>query len=338
MKDTISTIASRTGVSVSTVSRVLSGKYAAYRISEATAELVRAEAQRCNFSPNRIAQGLRAGHTDTIGLVLPGVDNPFFATLACTVIEFLKNSGYHTILADSQESEEEERNAVQTFLSRNVDGIIVAPAGEDPSFLEEVARDVPVILIDRYFSSTSLPYVSTANAAGGRMAARLFLDKGFKRILSIQGVPWSMPNRERKAGFSAELQEAGGIIHEVRGNAFSVENGYRVTMDEFGGKKKYDAIFAYSSTILLGAIRALRELGLQVPGDVSIISFDNNGFFDFLDPPVTRIEQPLKAIGRLAVETLLGRIRKDAAEAHDPGSTDSSHMLITPELVVRSSC
>ena len=338
MKDTISTIASRTGVSVSTVSRVLSGKYADYRISEATAELVRAEAQRCNFSPNRIAQGLRAGHTDTIGLVLPGVDNPFFATLACTVIEFLKNSGYHAVLADSRESEEEERNAVRTFLSRNVDGIIIAPAGEDPSFLEEVAADVPVILIDRYYSSTSLPYVSTDNAAGGRMAAQMFLNKGCRRILSIQGVPWSMPNKERKAGFSAELKEAGGIIHEVRGNAFSVENGYRVTMDEFGGQKKYDAIFAYSSTILLGAIRALRELGLQVPGDVSIISFDNNGFFDFLDPPVTRVEQPLKAIGRLAVEILLGQIKKDAAEAQGPGSKGKFQMLIPPELVVRSSC
>ena len=163
------------------------------------------------------------------------------------------------------------------------------------------------------------------------MAAEFLIAHNYKRVLSIQGVPWSMPNIRRKKGFSDVLESA-GIMHEVMGDDFSVENGYKTTVAALGGGKQFDAIFAYSSTILLGAVRALSELGFAVPEDIALIAFDNNGFFDFLNPPITRVEQPLKAIGRITVETLLSKIEKQDA------SGIQAQRLLKPTLIIRKSC
>lgn len=334
-KNNIFTISERTGYSVSTVSRVLSGKAGKYRISQAAVDRITREADRCNYRPNMVAQSLRTHKSQTIGLLVPGIENPFFATLAGIVIELLGARGYHTLLADSGESEAEEREALRMFQSRSVDGIICVPASSSPLLHEEVARRIPMVLLDRYFQQTCLPYVCTDNYAGARMATEYLLQKGYRRILAIQGVPASMPNQERVRGFLSAVQEA-GASGMVTGNAFSVDNGFRETTQAFGlARPPYDAVFAFSSTILLGTIQALRSLKLRPARDVGVISFDNNGFLDFLDPAVTRVEQPLREAGNLAVETLFTIM--DARRQNLP-EPPPLQRLIKPSLVVRASC
>lgn len=334
-KTNIFTISERTGYSVSTVSRVLSGQADKYRISQKAVELITREANRCNYRPNMAAQTLRTQKSQTVGLLIPGIDNPFFATLANTVINLLAARGYHTLLADSRESPAEEEQALHMFRSRSVDGIICVPVASSPQLHEQLSRTTPVVLIDRYFEETTLPYVCTDNHAGAEMATRFLLERGYTRILAIQGVPSSMPNRERVRGFLDALQ-GHEVTSDVVGNAFSVENGYRETLEAFSGRQlPYDAIFAFSSTILLGAIQALRQLQLQVARDVGVISFDNNGFLDFMDPAVTRVEQPLREAGEIAVDTLFTLM--DARRSGIPGP-EPVHQLIPPTLVVRSSC
>jgi LacI family transcriptional regulator len=328
-------LAEKTGYSVSTVSRVLSGKAEKYRISRSAVDLIKEEARRSNYSPNLVAQSLRTRKSQTIGLVVPGIDNPFFATLASIVINLLAGRGYHTLLADSRENADEEAAALDMFRRRSVDGIIAVPVASSPQLHEEISRTVPLVLIDRYFKSTVLPYVCTDNYAGAVMATKYLLDKGYRRILAVQGVPASMPNQERVRGFRAAL-EGHAAESRIVGDAFSVDNGYRRILEEFSGPGvSYDAVFAFSTTILLGVIDALRELGYGIARDVGVISFDNNGFLDFLDPAVTRVEQPLREAGELAVRTLFSLIESRAAGLPEPPPVQK---LIPPTLIVRSSC
>lgn len=334
-KSNIFTIAGMTGYSVSTVSRVLNGQAEKCRISKKAIELISEAARQCNYQPDLVAQTLRTKKSKTIGLLVPGIDNPFFATLSGIIIKLLADRGYHTLLADSRESETEEVQALHMFVARKVDGIISVPVSTSATYLEQINRDIPVVLIDRHFKHTTLPYICTDNYLGARMATDFLMERGYKNILAIQGMPASMPNQERLRGFEDAIRGM-QVKYAAVGDAFSVENGYDQVVKAFGsGEKPFDAIFAFSATILLGAINALRSLGLKVGQDVGIISFDNNGFLDFLDPAVTRVEQPLREASELAVETLF-----DIIDARYKGSPDPEPLqrLIPPTLAIRSSC
>jgi LacI family transcriptional regulator len=334
-KNNLATISERTGFSISTVSRVLSGKAEKYRICRATIEKVTEEARRCNYRPNLLAQSLRTRQSQTIGFVVPGIDNPFFANLASVVIGELNQRGYHTLLADSRESESEEAQALQMFRDRGVDGILCVPVAPTPELHESISRDIPLVLIDRYFQETSLSYVCTDNYAGAFMAAQYLVDKGYKRILAIQGLPASMPNKERIRGFLDAIKDR-NVESRIIGDAFSIENGNKSTLAAFAGNPGgYDAVFAFSATILIGAISSLRKLGLTEGKDVGVISYDNNGFLDFMNPPVTRVEQPLKEIGGLAVETLFSFMDAHRAGLPNPAPVQQ---LIKPSLIIRESC
>ena len=334
-KNTLLTISEQTGYSVSTVSRVLSGKARKYRISKEAEQKITAQASLINYQPNLVAQTLRTQRSHTIGLLIPEVDNPFFATLSGIIIGILNARGYHTLLADSRECAKDEVQGLRMFMSRSVDGIICIPASSTPDFHEQISSQIPLVLIDRHFKRTTLSYVCTDNYAGSRMATEYLLDKGYKRILAIQGVPDSMPNRERVRGFKDAIGVR-GVNYDVVGDAFSVDNGKREVLNAFGnGNKPFDAIFAFSSTILLGAVDALRILKLRPGKDVGIISYDNNGFLDFMDPAVTRVEQPLREAGQIAVDTLFEIMDARRAGHPDP---PSRQILIPPTLVVRGSC
>lgn len=265
---------------------------------------------------------------------MPGIDNPFFATLASTVVENLKLAGYHTLLADSLENEKDFESSLLMFRSRSVDGIIAVPVGNTSAAVEDIAGNIPTVLIDRYFGGTSLPYICTDNYVGGYMATEYLINRGFRHILSIQGVEDSTPSMERVKGFKDAINAHSDkrVEYAIVGDAFSVENGYEQVRRVFSEGVKYDAVFAYSSTILLGAIRAFRELGIKIPEQVGIISFDNNGFLDFLDPAITRIEQPLSEIGRLASQVLIDIIENKHQDL------PPVQRLIAPTLIVRDSC
>ena len=334
-KTNIFSISERTGYSASTVSRVLSGKAQKYRISQTAVDIITQEAARSHYQPNLVAQSLRTQKTRTIGLLVPGIENPFFSNLAAILINLLDARGYHTLLADSRESEDEEMQELRMFQSRGVDGIICVPVSATPFVHEEVSRQVPLVLIDRYFRDTILPYVCTDNYAGARMATEWLMERGYHRILAIQGVPVSMPNQERVRGFLDTL-EGNPVSFDVAGDAFSVENGFRETLRAFDGHcEPYDAIFAFSATILLGAIQALRQLNLRIGKDVGIVSFDNNGFLEFLEPAITCVEQPLHESSEMAVDMLFSLMEARRQQAPEP---ETLQRLLLPTLVIRDSC
>ena len=333
-KDTLHTISQRTGSSVSTISRVLSGKGRQFRISERTIELITKEAEACNYIPDQIARGLKMKKTSTIGLTVPAIDNPFFANLASGLIAHLKKYGYNILLADTMEDERNEKDALMSFVARKVDGIVTVPVSSSPDLLERIAKSVPVVLIDRYFENTDLPYVCSDNYSGSFAATKYLIGKGYRRIHAIQGVLTSMPNKERVRGFldAVASHADSGVTGTVSGNSFSLENGISETLRIMSGNDRPDAIFAFSTTILLGVISTLRRMSLSIPDDIAIISFDDNLFFDYMNPPITRVAQPVAEIGQLASDILLKMIDGSLERG------EVCQMQIPPKLVHGESC
>lgn len=330
-KTTINDIANRTGLSATTISRVLSGKSKQFRISESSVKKVMEAAKELNYRPNFIAQNLRNKSSHTIGLLIPGIDNPFFANIANAVINEAHKYTYTVMLLDTHDNPTDEENAIDTLIARNVDGIIVVPCGKSPQYLLDLIKEIPIVLIDRYFEEAGISYVATDNYQGALEATSLLIAAGHKDILCIQGNPLSVSSRNRIQGYTKALENASLSGHEhICGNDFTVQNGYVETKLALESGHNFTAIFALSNTILLGAIKAISEHGLNIPSDISVISFDDNLYLDFLNPPITRISQPIDSISTVAVKMLLETITRD-----EPASQNG--ILLPPSIIYRSS-
>ncbi len=331
MKETLSSISKRLGVSTSTVSRILSGKAEQYRISEATVAKVRKEAERCSYTPSIVAQSLRTKKTKTIGVIIPSVSNPYFADIAGAVIAEANERGYAAMILDTMENERNQRSCLSTLVHRKVDGIIAAPCGNDRALFEEIDKSIPVVLVDRYFLDTRLSYVTNNNFKGAYDAAMFLLDHGHRDIACIQGDKSSLQNIKRVGGFRKALKTA-GITSEpvIVGDAFSVQNGYLETKLLLNRPDRPTAIFALSYTILLGVIRALKDSSVSVPEDISLVSFDDNIGLDYMTPPITRVRQSVEEMGRLSTKLLFGRLTEDNAK---PAQIELSASLLIRDSV-----
>lgn len=258
-KETLVSIAERSGCSISTVSRVLSGNAAKYRISQRTVARVTEEVKRCNYTPSLLAKGLRTNRTDTIGLLIPNIENSFFAGVAGVVIRESRNYNYKVVVVDTQEDERNEQDGLSALLARRVDGIVAAPCGSNSELFASVQEGgMPLVLIDRYLPDAGmLSYVTTDNYRGAVMATEYLLENGHRRIACIQGTPHSMPVRDRVRGFGDTLRAHGlGDRIVVTGEDFSVQNGYLETKLALAREERPTAIFALSNLILLGVVNS----------------------------------------------------------------------------------
>ena len=325
-KITMSTIAARTGVSLTTVSRVLGGNAARYRISEDTCNLVRREAQRLGYLPGFVREASRSTRSGMVGLLLPSISNPFFADIASTVISEMDSRGYTTIVIDTQESEDKLFASARGLVARQVEGMIIVPCGDDPASISHIGELVPVVMVDRYYENTPLSYVTTNNFQGGLDGTRQILARGHRKIACLQGVVDSMPNIQRVKGYRAAMEEA-GLADEILivGSDFSVRNGYLETKMLLSSPRRPSAIFAMGNTILLGVLKAVRETDLRIPEDIAVLSFDDNMYMDFFTPSIARMSQPAVDMGALATKILLSRIC---------GETDvKSQIMLRPSFI-----
>ena len=194
---------------MTTISRVLNGKAEQFRISRESQNKILEAVRVLNYRPNFVAQSLRNMSTRTIGLLVPCIDNPFFANIASAVIGEAHKYDYTVMVLDTHESAKDENEAIETLLSRNVDGIITVPSSDNPSTLTALDREKPIILIDRYFENCHLPYVATDNYQGALDATELLIKAGHKNIMCIQGPPQSITSQRRVQGYRDTLAKAG---------------------------------------------------------------------------------------------------------------------------------
>jgi len=333
-QDGLKHLAESTGLSVSTVSRVLSGKAAAYRISAETQERVRLAAGQQGIVVNEVARGLRLRTTQTIGLIIPDVSNPFFAALARQVEHLARAKGYSVLLADSQENADVEAESVRLMRSRRVDGLVIAPVGVDSSRLRPLgAESLPLVLVDRIPADYNGPGITCDNQEAARMAVRHLLDHGHRRIACLQGLPQSSVNQDRVLGYRQALQEAGIPTDDqlLIGDGYAIETGRAAVHQLFEpAHGRPTALLALGNLIALGALQALRVLHLQVPSQVSLISFDEQPWAELIDPPLTTLSQPVEALAAQAMDLLFLQFQSDT-------ELPQSRTLLPVSLIQRSS-
>ncbi len=329
----IKELAEKLELSPTTVSRVLNGKSKKFRISQKTSRKVLDGARKYHYSPNRIARGLKLEKTETIGLIIPDIANPYFGSIAKTIEVEARNSGYSIILCDSLDDEITEAELLQLMAGRKVDGIIIAPTGKNSNHVTEIQQQgIPVMVIDRYLPGTNLPFVTTDNYLGGLLATQYFIDMGHRNIACIQGINGISANTDRVNGYRAALQKHGIPANEslILGTDFGEKNGYIQTKKLLTLPECPTAIFALSNLISLGTLRALKEAGLSVPDDISIVSFDEQPYSAFLTCPMTTVEQPREEIGKLAFLNLLEMINKESRKK-------TENLVLKPRLIIRES-
>ncbi|MGW0983220.1 LacI family DNA-binding transcriptional regulator [Streptomyces xiamenensis] len=316
-------IAGQAGVSEATVSRVLNGKSG---VAATTRQRVLAALDVLGYErPLR----LRQRSAGLIGLVIPELTNPIFPAFAQVIEQALASHGYTPVLCTQSPGGATEDELVDQLVERGVTGIVFlsglhADTTTDPDRYTRLAgRGVPFVLINGYNDRVEAPFVSPDDAAATRMAVRHLRDLGHERIGLAVGPARFVPVLRKVAGFTAELGEGAPVRHSL----FSVEGG------QAAATALLDAgctgIVCGSDMMALGAIRAARQRGLTVPGDVSVTGYDDSDLIAFTDPPLTTLRQPVRAMAGAAVTTLLEEINGTQVQ--------HTEFVFQPELVVRGS-
>lgn len=324
---TIHDVAARAGVSTATVSRYLSGQ------KVRSAEAVEAAVAQLGYSPNAVAQSLKSGRTCTIGVVVPDVTNPFFAAVAKGLEQVCQGHSFRMLLANSGESAENEQEILADLVHR-VDGVILAPATEqDDAPLQLRAAGVPAVFLDRELAGGE-PFdaVLVDNVGGARAAAEHLAGLGHTRIAVINGPVNTTPGRGRREGFLAGLADAGLELapeYDLMGG-FREDTAHRIALQLLALPKPPTAIFTANNLMTVGVLKALQDMRVDVPGEISVLGFDDLTLGSLLRPPLTCIDRPDVEQGALAMRLLLSRLTNEA-----PGAP--RRIVLDTQLVLRES-
>ena len=330
---TLNSIAEEVGLSTTTVSRILNGKAARYRISKSTEEAVLRTAAELEYVPDRLARGLRTRRTHTIGLIIPDISNPFFSTVARNIGIEARKTGYSIFLYDTQEKTSLEVDSLRLLQSRKVDGLIICPAGDEDEHLNAtLSSGLPMVIVDRHFPGLKCPYVISDNYGGSLDAVNFLLENNHRRVSCIQGRLHTSVNKDRIRGYKDALKKHRIPLDEslIVGDSFGEGNGYVSAKILLNQSSRTTAIFATSNLISLGAMRAIFEEGLKIPDDISIVSFDDQPYSDYLAAPMTTVAQQTTEMGQIAFKLLLAQL--------NPGKSDNNQGVILPtKLIIRKS-
>ena len=325
---TITDVAEKAGVSVSTVSRHLQGDRVrtAKNIDLAIADL--------RFRPSPAAQSLKSGRTGAIALVVPDIANPFFAAIVRGAESITAQGGHTIFLANTDECATRETEVVEDLIGR-VDGVLLAPASENNLNPQRLAdAGVPTVLVDRETpSSGGFDAVLIDNYGGARSAIEYLISKGHERIATIAGSVESTPGRLRLDGYQ-DTMTAHGITpppESVQFGGFMEHLGYQAMMRLLAQPDPPTAVFVANNLMTIGALRALKDVGVRLPRDMSIIGFDDHVFAEIIDPPLTVIDRPMEEQGALAMRILLSRLSGDS-----PGRV--RRVVLDTQLIERASC
>lgn len=331
MAATLKDIADQLGLSVNTVSRALNNKP---DVSHVTRARVLDLARQLGYVPNSLARSLLNGRSNSIGAVIADVANPFYGKIIRGVEETMREAGYSVVLANTNEQDELEQEAVRTLRSKRVDGLLVSPVQGSYEHLAQLQRDgIPLVLMNRHIDEIESDYVINNNQFGAYQAVRHLTELGHTRIAHITGPIQISSVRERIAGYEQALVEAGlsPVDRSITHTRLDMDGGYVAALRLLCGRARPTAIFTYSDLMAMGVMKALRELGLSVPGDVSLVGYDDIEFAIFLEVPLTTVRQSMYEIGVRSAQILLESL-------HNPSHTVGQHrVVLDPILVVRGS-
>jgi DNA-binding LacI/PurR family transcriptional regulator len=339
-------VARLAGVSQSTVSLVLN-HVTTVQIAAKTREKVLQAARELNYQPNVLAQSLKTNRSKIIGLLLPSITNPFFPSIAQGIEDFAVASGYNVFLCNTFRDQVKEENYVKTLISKQVDGIIFASSVENPLiFREAQKRKIPIVTFDRRIENNDFDCLQVDNIQGGEMAVNYLFSLGHRNIGFITTYMGTSGHIDRLTGYKNAYEKAGIAVnpnyikddrYQNKGmedaNDYEMNIGRKLAADLLKQCPEVTAIFAVNDLIALGII-GLRQQGIRIPEDLSVIGFDNINLAKIASPALTTIAQPTYQMGQQATKLLIAKITRDERDCKAPRQL----LLFPPELIVRDSC
>jgi LacI family transcriptional regulator len=332
MATTLNEVARRAGVSAMTVSRVVNGRGS---VDSETRQRVEEAIQALDYVPNRIARGLISQKTQTIGIIVPDIVNPFFAPVVRGAESAARKAGYRVLLCNSEGDLRLEREYIEDLVAHRVEGLLLTPASDRSrsSILSLLRGGFPLVLIDRALPDADCDLIVSDNAQGARRLIEHLIAIGHREIAHVSDAEDTSTGRERLRGYREAL-EAAGI-------PFQPELVIRTTVDRIGGYRAAQeilardplptAIFAVNNMTAVGTMEALRERSLSVPKDMGLVCFDDVEHLAVLSPILTVIDQPAEIFGSLGVQLLLERMTGKA-------NSRPRRIILQTDLIVRQSC
>ncbi len=322
-----------------TVSRVINDK--GY-VSAEVRQRVQKAIDKLEYHPNALARSLKSQKTHVVGILLPDIKNPFSAELAGSIQQELLERGYSAFLCTTEQSEQREQAALSAFFDHRMAGIVVATLetrSGDEALERFMRRGMPIVCVGREPGLPSVDRVTANHWRGGFDAVEHLIALGHKRIGYIGASAMHAGRLRRFDGFRDALQQHGLAVYEewIVGPAGDSGPGYSTLADGYAGMQRLldqsrrpTAIFSRNDFTAMGALSAARDRGLQIPGDIAIVGFDNVPLSAFTTPPLTTVEQPTAEQGRRAAQMLLERIE---------GTVDGEHREVSFDcrLIVRAS-
>jgi LacI family transcriptional regulator len=312
-----------TGFSSSTISRVLSGKAKEFRISEKTSRMILEAAERVNYRPNILARSLRLRKTHSIGLIVSDIQNPYFGELASRIESLLREHGYSTFLCNTNEVPENEEFYLKILVDRQVDGIIIAPIHtREWEQLESLRNGTPIVLVDRIFYETKLPWVTSENTKGAEEITRELIKLGCRRIAFLGGKTETYINSVRYEGYANAMIKAFGGLDEslVLFKGYSVEAGEEMMEKLLGRRSDVEAVFCVNNLVFFGAVRVAHQFEARHGRTLMLAGFDIGKYRNLCTRPLISADQNLGELAGAAVRLLLSPIT-------GPGSEDN-HLII----------
>lgn len=332
---TIKELAKKCGVSITTVSLVLNNK--ANNISQNTKDLIKETAEKYAYKPNVFAANMKAKNTKTVGYICPSITNPFFSEIAQYLQDSLLNIGYNLLIASTNRNYEKDKEFIEMMEYRKVDLLVYIPASdslkkENVKYIYEKLKKTSLkyILIDRQINGLLDNKIVCDNKYGGELATNYLISHGCKNIAHISGPLDSSSATNRLEGYKQALSDNNFSINEnlILEGDFTFDSGYYKTLELLDKKIRIDGIFTSNDLMGYGSIKAIKEKGLRIPEDISLIGYDSLKYDDMLDIPLTSIKQDTKDIADCIYNHLIKVIDNDDSV---------SSIILKPQLVERRS-
>ncbi|MGC4233341.1 MAG: substrate-binding domain-containing protein [Niabella sp.] len=330
-KVSLKDIAHEVGVSAALVSYVLNNRFE-NRINKDVADKIRKTAKRLQYQPNQIAKSLKTNKTFTIGLVVADIANPFSSSLARIIEDEGAKYGYTVIFGSSDEDLERFEKLTHTFLNRQVDGLILLPPeGAEEQIIRLKNTNFPFVIVDRYFPKIEAHYVNVNNVKAAYDAVKLLIDNGKKRIGLINYKTALHHLNDRTKGYTRALKEAKITPDKSLVKRVGMDNDpaeITKAVAALLSAPAVDAILFASNRIAVHALMYLQQKGIAVPGTLQVIAFDEHEVFDFYQPQLTFVKQPMLQLGQTATDLLMDIITKNKIE---------QQVFIPAEIIKRGS-
>jgi len=335
-KVSLADVASSLGLSKTVISLVINNKGDKHGISQETQRKVREKIEEMNYQPNVLARGFRTGKTNTIGLIVSDISNRFYSRIARSIEDLSWQHGYSVVICSTDEKVEKEKKQIRLLLDRKVDGLIISSSQENAEYFNDLHDSgIHHVLIDRTFPDMKSSSVSVDNYGGARMAARHLLTQGIKDIAVFVISPEHISSiHERIQGFTSALEEAGMVLPPerlIRAPFDNIEETVKGHLQRFYQQGKMpEAIFSLNNNLTSLCIKYLRKLSVKIPDETALIGFDDTIYFDYTQPSISAIEQPIDNISEAAFRILLKQLEKK-----QPHETE--HVRLPVDIIIRES-